>query len=66
MSDVPPARILEAVSHDKKARAGRVPFILPTAIGRVEVHDDVTRAEIRDALREMARRESASRRSPRP
>jgi len=51
-------RILEAVSHDKKARAGRVPFVLPTAIGRVEVHEDVTKEEIRRALRVMAAREA--------
>ena len=59
MSDLAPARLLEAISHDKKARAGRVPFILPTAIGRVVIHDDVTRAEIRQALRAMAAREAS-------
>jgi 3-dehydroquinate synthase len=58
VSDLAPARILEAVSHDKKARAGRVPFVLPTAIGRVVVQDDVTRAEITRALRVMAGREA--------
>jgi 3-dehydroquinate synthase len=60
MSDLAPGRILEAISHDKKARAGRVPFILPTAIGRVVIQDDVTRAEIRQALRAMAAREASS------
>ena len=39
VSDLAPARILEAVTHDKKARAGRVPFVLPTAIGRVVVKE---------------------------
>jgi 3-dehydroquinate synthase len=58
MSDLKAPRILEAVSHDKKARAGRVPFVLPTAIGRVVVQDDVTRAEITRALRVMAGREA--------
>jgi 3-dehydroquinate synthetase len=53
-----PVRLLEAISHDKKARAGRVPFVLPTAIGRVVVQDDVTRAEITRALRVMAGREA--------
>ena len=57
MSDLDPRRILEAIAHDKKARAGRVPFILPTAIGRVVVKDDVTRGEIERALRVMAKRE---------
>ncbi len=58
VSDLDPARLLQAISHDKKARAGRVPFVLPTAIGRVVVQDDVTRAEIRRALRVMAGREA--------
>jgi 3-dehydroquinate synthase len=56
VSDLEPRRILEAIAHDKKARAGRVPFVLPTAIGRVVVHDDVTGSEIRRALRVMAGR----------
>ncbi len=47
-----------AAEDDKKARAGRVPFVLPTAVGRVVVRDDVTRAEITRALRVMAGREA--------
>ncbi len=58
VSDLEPRRILEAISHDKKARAGRVPFVLPTGVGRVVVHDDVTRAEITRALRALAGREA--------
>lgn len=58
MSDLAVPALLEAVSHDKKARAGRVPFVLPTAVGRVVVQDDVTRTEIRRALRVMAGREA--------
>jgi 3-dehydroquinate synthase len=58
VSDLDPRRVLEAIAHDKKARAGRVPFVLPTAIGRVVVRDDVTRAEITRALRVMAGREA--------
>ena len=58
ISDLKPGRMIEAISHDKKAHAGRVPFVLPTAIGRVIVQDDVTRAEITRALRVMADRES--------
>ena len=57
ISDLPTPRILEALARDKKSKAGRVPFILPSAIGRVEVHDDVSRAEIVGALRAMALRE---------
>jgi 3-dehydroquinate synthase len=57
VSDLRAGRVLEALTRDKKARAGRVPFILPTAIGRVAIHDDVSRAEVTRALGEMARRE---------
>jgi 3-dehydroquinate synthase len=46
--------VLEAVSHDKKARAGRVPFILPTAIGRVAIRDDVSVEDVRAALQAMS------------
>ena len=60
VSDLRTAHVLEALARDKKSRAGRVPFILPTAIGRVVIHDDVTRAEIRQALRAMAAREASS------
>ena len=58
VSDLPAPRVLEALSRDKKARAGRVPFVLPTAVGRVVIRDDVTRAEVARALRVMAGREA--------
>jgi 3-dehydroquinate synthase len=58
LSDLPPARILEAVGRDKKTRQGRTVFVLPTAIGRVVIREDVTRAEILRALRVMAGREA--------
>lgn len=58
VSDLPAAKVLEALARDKKARAGRVPFVLPTAIGAVAIHDDVTRGEITRALRVMAGREA--------
>lgn len=60
VSDLEAPRVLEALARDKKARRGRVPFVLPTAIGRVEVRDDVTGAEVRRALRAMAGREAPS------
>jgi 3-dehydroquinate synthase len=58
ISDLEAPKVLEALSRDKKAKAGRVPFVLPTAIGRVAIHDDVTRDEIVRALRVMAGREA--------
>ena len=57
LSDLQVAEILDALGRDKKVKAGRVVFVLPTAIGRVVIRDDVTRREIRKALREMASRE---------
>jgi len=38
---VDPTRLLELTLRDKKVRAGRVRWVLPTAIGAAEVHDDV-------------------------
>jgi len=58
VSDLPADELLLAVSRDKKAEAGRVPFILPTAVGRVTIRPDVTKAEIRRALKVMAGREA--------
>ena len=58
LSDLDARGVLEAISHDKKARRGRVPFILPAAVGRVEIHDDVSPAEVRRALKAMAKREA--------
>jgi 3-dehydroquinate synthase len=38
---VNPAQLLELTLRDKKVRAGRVRWVLPTAIGAAEVRDDV-------------------------
>jgi len=58
VSDLPVPALLAAIGRDKKAKAGRVPFVLPTAIGRVAIQDDVTPAEITAALRRLARRDA--------
>jgi 3-dehydroquinate synthase len=58
--DLDPGEILGAVSRDKKARAGRVPFILPVGIGKVVVRDDVSSGEVRRALRTLAAREASA------
>jgi 3-dehydroquinate synthase len=52
-SDLEEDAILDAIGRDKKAKAGRVPFVLPTRIGEVVVEPGVTRDEIRAALRRM-------------
>ncbi len=58
VSDLASETIVEAVGRDKKAKAGRVTFVLPSAIGRVVMRDDVTAAEMRHALKVMASREA--------
>jgi 3-dehydroquinate synthase len=58
VSRVPRDRLLAALAHDKKARAGRLAFVLPTSIGRVIVRDDVSLPEVRGALRVLTAREA--------
>jgi 3-dehydroquinate synthase len=58
VSDLAHERILQAVARDKKARRGRIVFVLPVALGRVAIRDDVQPAELRRALRVMAAREA--------
>jgi 3-dehydroquinate synthase len=42
--------VLRVLARDKKARAGRVRFVLPTTVGAVEIVPDVAEAEVRAAL----------------
>jgi 3-dehydroquinate synthase len=58
VSDLSGNALLLAVSRDKKAEKGRVPFILPTSIGAVRICPDVSTPEIRAALKVMAGREA--------
>ncbi len=41
------------MQHDKKARGGKVRMVLPTALGQVDVFDDIRDSEIADALAAM-------------
>jgi 3-dehydroquinate synthase len=61
VSDLPVAPLLDALRRDKKSRAGRLVFVLPTRVGRVVICEDVTPGEVRRALRVMAAREGRSR-----
>jgi 3-dehydroquinate synthetase len=45
--------IWDAMAHDKKRRGGALLWVLPNAIGRVEIADDVPRSVVRDVLRSM-------------
>jgi 3-dehydroquinate synthase len=46
--------VLACLQGDKKVRQGRVRFVLPTAIGAVEVRDDVEPEIILRALERLA------------
>ena len=48
-----PEAVLECLQGDKKVRQGKVRFVLPTAIGRVEMRDDIDPALIRRVLAEL-------------
>ncbi len=45
-----PEAIAEAMALDKKARAGRLRFVLPAGVGRTTVRDDVPPSLIREVL----------------
>ncbi len=49
-----PEAVLRCLQGDKKVREGRLRFVLPTAIGSVEIRDDVERDTILEALRACA------------
>ena len=51
VADLPIDAMLLAMRRDKKVVAGRLHFVLPTAIGGYAIVDDVTTAEIAEALR---------------
>ena len=45
--------VLAAMAHDKKARDGRVPFVLAPRIGAFRLVYDIPAAEVRAALAEL-------------
>ncbi|MFM7086017.1 MAG: 3-dehydroquinate synthase [Cyanobium sp.] len=48
--DLDPEAVLACLQGDKKVRDGRVRFVLPTALGSVQIRDDVTPRQILAAL----------------
>jgi 3-dehydroquinate synthase len=50
IADVSTSEMLDSVKHDKKVVAGRLHFVLPTAIGATAIVDDVSESEMRAAL----------------
>ena len=53
IADLPSAQILEAMRHDKKFVAGRLHYVLPTAIGATAIVDDVSEKEMTKALHKV-------------
>jgi 3-dehydroquinate synthase len=53
IGDISSTQMLESMQHDKKMVAGRLHFVLPTAIGATTIVDDVTEKEIRAALKQV-------------
>jgi 3-dehydroquinate synthase len=52
-SGAAPSAVLEALGRDKKAREGRVPFVLAPEIGRFTVVFDVPRKAVLETLQEL-------------
>jgi len=50
IADISSAQMIEAMQHDKKVVAGRLHFVLPTAIGAWTIVNDVTDKELKSAL----------------
>jgi 3-dehydroquinate synthase len=53
IGDLPAAQILDAMSHDKKVVAGRLHFVLKTAVGATTIVDDVAGEEMIGALKRV-------------
>jgi 3-dehydroquinate synthase len=51
-SHLDPNMIIDILQTDKKVKAGKVRFILPTAIGKVIITDEVTTEILQDILQE--------------
>lgn len=51
-AEAPPAELVGVMAADKKARGGRLRFVLPRAIGEVAITEDVQPEEIAAALAE--------------
>ncbi|MFW6132481.1 MAG: 3-dehydroquinate synthase [Planctomycetota bacterium] len=49
--DLNAERLWPIMQRDKKVRGGKVRFVLPTALGAVDVFDDVTADELAEALK---------------
>ncbi|MGE6229390.1 3-dehydroquinate synthase [Paenibacillus chitinolyticus] len=49
------ARIMSALMHDKKFKEGTMTFIIPTAVGQVEIRNDVRREWVEEVVEQLKR-----------
>ena len=50
------AQIWDAMAHDKKRRGGRLRWVLPNAVGEVQIADDVPPDVVNAVLKRMGAR----------
>ena len=50
---LPVDQVVGAMIYDKKVKAGKVRFILPTRIGAVTIRDDVPEQVVREAVESL-------------
>lgn len=55
---VEPAAVLTAMRHDKKVRAGRTRWVLPTRTGQAQVYSDIDPAIVREVIAAVCSSES--------
>ena len=51
--ELDPYAVLHTLQGDKKVKDGRLRFVLPTAIGHVEIRDNINRDEILHCLDQL-------------
>ena len=51
--ELPVDKLYEAMKQDKKVRAGKIRFVLPTSLGSCVFVDDISEADIKNAIKEL-------------
>lgn len=51
--DLDLGRVIHSMLHDKKKREGKLRFVLPVAIGRVKIADDISLSEVKKVLSDL-------------
>jgi 3-dehydroquinate synthase len=56
IADLPASQASDAIRRDKKVVAGKLHFVLPVAIGKVEIVNDVSQRELVRAMKAVGMR----------